>query len=62
MTYSIYPTLGSQHVCAIALAFAECVALGRLQSGDAENGMSCALDFSCHVPENTTKEHGPGTY
>jgi hypothetical protein len=46
-----YSALGSQHVCTIALVSAECVAPGRLQSGDTENGMSCALDFLATRPE-----------
>jgi hypothetical protein len=37
-----YSSLGSQHVYTIAQVPAECVAPGRLQNGDNENGMSCA--------------------
>jgi hypothetical protein len=37
--------LGSQHVCTIVLVSAECVAPGRLHSGETENGMSGALGF-----------------
>jgi hypothetical protein len=55
-------TLGSQHVCTIALVSEECAAPGRLHSGNTKNGMSYALRFSCHVPGNTTKENGLGTY
>jgi hypothetical protein len=55
-------TLGSQHVCTIARVSAECVAHGRLKSGDTENGMSCALGFLATCTEIQQKEHGLGTY
>jgi hypothetical protein len=45
-----HSTLGSQHVCTVALVSPECVAPGSLHSGDTENCMSCMCTwFSCHV-------------
>jgi hypothetical protein len=42
---------GMRHVCTITRVSAECDALGRLKSGDTENGMSCALGFLATCPE-----------
>jgi hypothetical protein len=48
-------TLYSQHACTIALISAEYVTPGRLQSGDTENGMSCALFFLATCREIQTR-------
>ena len=53
-------TLASGHVCTIALVSAECVAPGRLQSGDTENGMSCALDVLATCLEIEPSRTGKG--
>jgi hypothetical protein len=55
-------TLGSQHIYTIAIESVKCAAPGRLHSSDTENGMSCALVFSCNMHGNITMEHGQGRY
>jgi hypothetical protein len=42
----------------IALASAECFATGSLESGDTENGMSCALGFLATCPEIQPRSMG----
>jgi hypothetical protein len=56
----IMSTLGCHHVCTIARVSAECVAPVRLQSGDTENGMSCALGFLATCPEIQPRSTGKG--
>jgi hypothetical protein len=53
--------LDSQHICTIALVSTECVASGRIQSGDDENGMSWALGFlATGGPEMQPRSTGYG--
>jgi hypothetical protein len=51
-------TLGSQHVGTIARVSAECVAPGRLQSGNTENGISGALGFLAKCPKTQPRSTG----
>jgi hypothetical protein len=46
-----FSTQVSQQVSMIVLVSIECVAPGRLYSGDNENGMSCALGYLATCPE-----------
>jgi hypothetical protein len=55
----LFNILGSQHVCTIVRISAECVAPGRLQSGDTKNGMSFALvGFLATCPEIQPRSTG----